>query len=451
MREIVIVGGGYAGFYAACKLERRLRPSEGAITLIEPRPYMTYQPFLPEVLAGSIEARHAAVSLRKHLRRTRILTGWVTSIDHARRIATVHTPDRTPFAKSYDLIVVTAGVVTRRFPIPGIAEEAIGLKHVEEAVAIRDHLLDSFDRASTMSVGPERRKLLTVTFVGGGFTGIEGFGELLSLAEDLVKLYPEIHRRDVNFHLVEASNRVLPEVSANTAQWVVNDFRTRGAGVHLNTQVLSAVDGHVELSNGDRYDSGLIVWAAGNATNPLVAKHTDLPVDALGRLVVRADLRVGTDQAPVPNAWGAGDGAAVPDLSSRERGTLTVPNAQHAVRQGKRLAANIAADIRGGRVRAYRHRSLGVVATLGFGRGVFESGPVVLRGFTAWMLHRGYHVLAVPSWERKVRVLADWLPAVVYGRDTVSLQMVQRPRAAFVSGGEAPPALDPHGTSDVAG
>ena len=191
------------------------------------------------------------------------------------------------------------------------------------------------------------------------------------------------------------------------------------------------MDGRVELSDGTRYDSSLIVWAAGNAANPLVAKHTDLPVDEMGRLVVRADLRVGTDAAPVPGAWGAGDAAAVPDVTSTGRSS-TVPNAQHAVRQGKRLAANVAAEVRGGPVRSYRHRSLGVVATLGFGRGVFECGPVTLYGFSAWLLHRGYHVLAVPTWERKVRVLADWLPAATYGRDIVSLQLVQRPRAAFI-------------------
>jgi NADH dehydrogenase len=449
VRDILVFDGGYAGFYAAWKLERSLRPSEATITLVEPRPYMTYQPFLPEVLAGSIEARHAAVSLRRHLRRTSILTGWVTSIDHARKIATVLTPDRKAFAKSYDIVVVTAGVVTRRFPIPGIAEQAIGLKHVEEAVAIRDRLLVAFDRASTLPAGPERSKLLTVIFVGGGFTGVEGFGELLSLADDLVALYPEIRRTDVNFHLVEASNRLLPEVSAKTARWVVREFRRRGALVHLTAQVRSAVDGHVKLSTGDQYDSGLIVWAAGNAANPLVAKHTDLPVDDLGRLVVRADLRVGTDEAPIRDAWGAGDGAAVPDLTSRTPETVTVPNAQHAVRQGKRLAANMTADIRGRPTRPYRHRTLGVVATLGFGRGVFQSGPIVLRGFSAWLLHRGYHVLAVPTWERKVRVLADWLPAATYGRDIVSLQLVQQPRAAFVSGGIASLVLDPEQVSGV--
>jgi len=166
-----------------------------------------------------------------------------------------------------------------------------------------------------------------------------------------------------------------------------------------------------------------------------VAKHTDLPVNDRGLLVVRADLQIGTDSEPVPDAWGAGDDAAVPDLTSATPGALTVPNAQHAVRQGHRLAHDIAASLRGHRAKNYVHHNLGVVATLGLGRGIFESGPIVIKGFPAWVMHRGYHVLAVPTWERKIRVLSGWLSALAFGRDIVSLQSVRHPRDAFVSGG----------------
>ncbi len=435
MRRILVVGGGYAGFYTAWKLEKKLKPDEAEITVIDPRPYMTYQPFLPEVAAGSIEARHAAVSLRTHLRRSRVVDGRVTAIDHARRRVTVRFSEGTDRDFDYDLIAVTAGAVTRTFPIPGVAEQAIGLKHVEEAVAIRDRLLVAFDRAAALPPGPERRRLLTVTVVGGGFTGVEGFGELLSLATALLKTHPEISFDEIDFHLVEAQGRILPEVSDRPGRWVVRSLEKRGAHVHLNTSLVSAVDGHVVLSDGAAFDSELIVWTAGNAANPVVAKHTDLPVDSRGQLVVRADLQVGTPEAPVPNAWAAGDDAAVPDLTSEVPGARTVPNAQHAVRQGKRLAANIAATLRGRRPKDYVHHNLGVVATLGLGRGIFQSGPLVVKGLPAWLMHRGYHVLAVPTWERKVRVLQDWFPALFFGRDIVSLQSVQHPRDAFVSAG----------------
>ncbi len=435
MRKIVIVGGGYAGFYTAWKLEKQLDPSEAELVIIDPRPYMTYQPFLPEVAAGSIEARHAAVSLRSHLKRTQIIAGGATMISHAEKTIAVRPADGPDFVVDYDIIVVTAGAVTRVLPIPGADEVAIGMKHVEEAVAIRDRLLTAFDRASVMEPGPERRRLLTFAFVGGGFSGVEGFSELLSLATSLLKSYPELHFSDLAFHLVEANNRILPEVTEKPGRWVVDFLRERGGQVHLNSRVLSTVDGHVVLSNGEEFDANLIVWTAGNGAHPVISKHTDLPTDERGRLIVRADLRVGTADAPIPDAWGAGDAAAVPDLASPVPGALTVPNAQHAVRQGKRLAANIAASLHGERTRDYVHHSLGVVATLGLGKGIFQYKGLVITGLLAWIMHRGYHVLAIPTWERKLRVLVVWLTALVTGRDIVSLLSVQDPRGAFVSGG----------------
>jgi NADH dehydrogenase len=410
----LVVGGGYAGFYTAWKLEKKLRRDEAELTVVDPRPYMTYQPFLPEVLAGSVEARHAAVSLRRHLRRTNIVAGMVTAIDHGHKTVTVAATDGPDVTLVYDIIVVTVGAVTRKFPVPGVAEQAIGLKHVEEAVA---------------------KRLLTVTFVGGGFAGVEGFGELLSLATALLESYPEFSITELDFRLIEAQGRILPEVSADTGRWVVRSLEKRGARIHLNTQLRSAENGHVVLSTGEEFDSELIVWTAGNAANPVIATHTDLPTDERGLLRVRADLRVGTDTAPVADAWAIGDNAAVPDLSSEISGAKTVPNAQHAVRQGKRLAANILATIRGRGAKKYIHHNLGVVATLGFGQGVFQFGRIVIKGFPAWLMHRGYHVLAIPSWERKIRVLAVWLTADVFGRDIVSLMSVQHPREAFVAGG----------------
>ncbi|MEU0072060.1 NAD(P)/FAD-dependent oxidoreductase [Streptomyces sp. NPDC006332] len=435
MREILIVGGGYAGFYTAWGLQKKLRPGEARVTVVDPRPYMTYQPFLPEVAAGSVEARHAVVSLRRHLSRTRLIAGTVTEIRDADRTVTVRPVRGDAYELRYDILVVTAGAVTRTFPIPGLAQRAIGLKHVEEAVAIRDRLMTAFDQAASLPPGPERRKLLTVTFVGGGFSGVEGFGELLSLATAMLRSYPELSMDEVSFHLVEARGRILPEVSDKPGAWVVRHLEGRGARVHLNTQLLSAEDGHVVLSDGEEYDSTLIVWAAGNASNPVVHNHTDLPVDERGLLLVRPDLRVGTDSEPVPGVWAAGDDASIPDLASPVPGARTVPNAQHAVRQGRLLAKNLVADLRGKHVRNYRHSSLGVVATLGLGRGIFQYKGIVIKGFPAWLMHRGYHVLAVPSWERKIRVLAVWLTAALTGRDLVSLASVQHPRDAFVTSG----------------
>jgi NADH dehydrogenase len=435
VRTILVVGGGYAGFYTAWKLEKKLRRGEARVVMVDPRPYMTYQPFLPEVLAGSVEARHAAVSQRRHLRRTMLISGKVTAIDHAKRKVTVRPAVGAEFDLGYDIIAVTAGAVSRTLAVPGIAEHAIGMKHVEEAVAIRDRLLTAFDQASALQPGPRRRRLLTVTFVGGGFSGVEGFGELLSLATSLVRSYPELSRDELSFHLVEARDRILPEVTDEPGRWVVRSLEKRGARVHLNAQLLSATDGHVVLSTGEEFDSELIVWTVGNGANPMVKSHTDLPIDERGMLTVRADLRVGTEAVPVPDAWGAGDDAAVPDLAADTPGAATVPNAQNAVRQGRLLARNIIATLRGSEPKPYLHHSLGTVATLGLGRGIFQYHRLVIKGFPAWLMHRGYHVLAVPTWERKVRVLAIWTTAAVFGRDIVSLASVQHPRDAFVTAG----------------
>lgn len=442
MRRILIVGGGYAGFYAAWRLEKRLRRGEAEVTLVDPRGYMTYQPFLPEVAAGSVEARHVAVSLRAHLRRTHVVTGHVTSLDHAHRVATVRTGDGDSVELRYDVVVVTAGAVTRTFPVPGLSDEGIGLKHVEEAVAVRDRLLTAFDEAASIPAGPERDRLLTVTVVGGGFTGVETFGELLALGTDLLGRYPELTRTDLRFHLVEARDRILPEVTDRPGRWVVEHLEARGGHVHLGAQVRSATNGHVVLSTGEEWDTALLVWTAGNGSHPVVAKHTDLPVDERGLVVVRADLRVGTDDAPVPDAWAAGDNAAVPDLASDVPGARTVPNAQHAVRQGKLLADNVLADLRGRRVRPYVHHSLGTIATLGRHHGIFQYRRIVVTGRLAWAMHRGYHVLAVPTWERKVRVALVWASAALFGRDIVSLPGVTHPRDAFLAGGD-PDALVP--------
>ena len=429
--KILIVGGGYAGFYTAWKLEKHLRKGEAEVSIVDPLPYMTYQPFLPEVAAGSIEARHSVVALRRHLKRTDVIAAKVTGIDHANKVATITPIVGDPYEFAYDQIVVTAGAVSRTFPIPGIADNAIGLKTIEEAVAIRDKLMSNFDKASVLPPGPERDRLLTVVVVGGGFAGIEVFAELRSLASSLVKSYPQITFDDTHFHLIEAMGRIMPEVSLKTSEWVLKNLAQRGASVHLDTQVTGAIGGNVELSTGEVIPTDLIIWTAGVMANPTVVRGSDLPVEERGRIRTRADLRVGTDDEIVEGAWAAGDVSAVPDLSGGGVGGYCVPNAQHAVRQAKLLAKNLVAVLRGELPRDYFHKNLGAVAGLGLWVGVFQSGNIALKGPIAWLAHRGYHGLAMPSWERKWRVLWGWWNNFWLGRDLVNLSTVQSPRYVF--------------------
>jgi NADH dehydrogenase len=428
--KILIVGAGYAGFYTAWKLEKWLRKGEAEVTIVDPLPYMTYQPFLPEIAAGSIEARHAIVPLRSHLKRTRIVGGKVASINHAKKTAEIVLNNGGKVAEVYDHVVFTAGAVSRTFPIPGVADQAIGLKTIEEAVAVRDRLLSNFDKAASMPAGPARDRLLTTVVVGGGFAGIEVFAELRSLASALIKDYPELEFADTHFHLIEAMGRIMPEVSLKTSQWVLKNLDERGATVHLDTQLKSAENGVIELSTGESFESDLIVWTAGVMASP-VLKKTDFPLDDRGRLRVRADLRVEGDAGIIEGAWGAGDATACPDLSGGGVGGFCVPNAQHAVRQAKLLSKNIVAVLRGEGPTDYFHKNLGAVAGLGLNIGVFQSGKLAITGYFAWLAHRGYHGLAMPSFERKFRVVGGWWNNFWLGRDIASVSARETPRAAF--------------------
>ena len=430
MRKILIVGGGYAGFYTAKKLEKWLRRGEAQVTMVDPLPYMTYQPFLPEVAAGSIEPRHAVVAHRRHLKKTKVITAAVSKIDHAAKTAEITPAVGDAWTINYDMVVMTAGAVSRTFPIPGVADQAIGLKNIEEAMWIRDKMTDNFAKASNLPAGPERDRLLTTVVVGGGFAGIEIFAELRSFASSLVGSYHQLEMDDTHFHLIEALGRIMPEVSLKTSLWVIKDLAQRGAEIHLNTQLASAVDGKIEMSTGEKLESDLIIWTAGVMANPVI-RNTDLPIEERGRLRVQADLRVINDDGVVPDAWGAGDVCAVPDLTGAGVGGFTVPNAQHAVRQGKLMARNLVADLRGETPREYFHKNLGAVAGLGLYNGVYQNGPIAVKGLIAWFMHRGYHGLAIPFWERKFRVFGNWIMNFFLRRDLVGIPDRDVPRAAF--------------------
>jgi NADH dehydrogenase len=224
--------------------------------------------------------------------------------------------------------------------------------------------------------------------------------------------------------------RIMPEVALETSHWVIKNLAERGAEIHLDTQLLTAADGVVKLSDGTEFGTELIVWTAGVMANP-VLRNTDFPLDERGRLQLRPDLRVEGEQGIVEGAWGAGDATACPDLSGGGVGGFCVPNAQHAVRQAKVLAKNIVAVLRGEGPTDYFHKNLGAVAGLGLNVGVFQSGKIALTGYIAWLAHRGYHGMAMPSFERKFRVVGGWWNNFWLGRDIASLRTVQYPRQFF--------------------
>jgi NADH dehydrogenase len=436
--RVLVVGGGYVGLYVAHKLQKKVSAHGGIVTLVDPLPYMTYQPFLPEVAGGNIEARHAVVSHRMHLRQTELVSGKVTRIDHAARTAVVEPADGgEPIELAYRDVVVAAGAITRTFPIAGLAEEGIGLKTIEEAVALRNQLLERIETASLMDPGPERDRALTFVVVGGGFAGIEAMTEIEDLASAAVRRNDRIERADLRFVLVEAMGRIMPEVTEQQAEWVVSHLRSRGIQVLLNTSLASAEGGVLKLINmpdkspADEFASDTLIWTAGVQANPVV-RSTDFPVDERGRVRANAELRIAGDDGPLDGAWTAGDVAAVPDLTGGGVGGFCVPNAQHAVRQAKRLAKNLYASSYGaGQVREYRHKNLGAVAGFGQYKGVANIMGFGMRGLPAWLAHRGYHGMAMPMFERKGRVVTNWVLGMLFGRDTTQLMDLQTPRRQF--------------------
>jgi NADH dehydrogenase len=422
--EILIVGGGYIGMYTARRLERLLRRGEATVTVVDPRGYMTYQPFLAEAAGGSVEPRHVIAPLPRVLRRTRVLTGKIVSIDHASRQAVfspVSGPERT---LHYDVLVMAAGSVSRVLPIEGLAEYGAGFKTVSEAVHLRNQVLGQLAVAASADDPALRAAALTFVVIGGGFAGVEALAELQGLADEAVRFHPALDRAELRWVLVEATGRILPELDERLGQWTLRALRRRGVDVRLRTRLASAAHGTVLLDDGTELAAGTLVWAAGVRPSPLGAS-AGLPADETGRIQVGADLAV----TGMPGVFAAGDIAAVPDVS--RPGELCAPNAQHAVRQSKVLARNIVAFVRGGPLRPYRHAYLGSVAGLGHHQGVAQVYRIRLTGFAGWLAHRVYHLFWVPTLSHKGRVLADWTLALFFRRETAQLTALEHPEDDF--------------------
>jgi NADH dehydrogenase len=422
--RILIVGGGYVGLYTALGLGRRLRSNEADVTLVTPESFMTYQPFLPEAASGNIEPRHVVVPLRTVLHRhVRLITGVITGIDHDRRVATVRPSGGEPRDLLYDVVVIGLGSVSRVLPVPGLAERAVGFKTVAEAIYLRNQVLSRMDFAESTTDPAARVRALTFLFVGGGYAGVEALAELEDLARDACRYFGAVRREDMRWILVEAAARILPEIGGDLGEYATARLRRRGIEVHLETRLESAVGGHMVLSSGESFDADTLVWTTGVKAHPLLAR-LDFPLDERGRLIADEFLRV----KGVGGAWTAGDGAAIPDLTT---GGVAPPTAQHALREARRLAKNVAATLRGGQPAAFRYRNMGQLVSLGRYKGVARVLGLRLRGFPAWFLHRSYHVSRIPTFNRKVRVILDWTVALFFRRDVVQLGSLQHPREPF--------------------
>ncbi|WP_438873716.1 NAD(P)/FAD-dependent oxidoreductase [Streptomyces alkaliterrae] len=436
------------------------------IVVVSPEPYMTYQPFLPEAGAGSISPRHVVVPLRRVLPECRIVVGEAKRVDQARRVAVVRTiaaadgsrtrrptdparghapdgpategpaPDAPASAADgpepgdleigYDELVLAPGSVSRTLPVPGLADHGIGFKTVEEAIGLRNHVLEQLDIASSTRNPEIRDAALTFVFVGGGYAGVEALAELEDMARYACRYYHNLRPEEQKWILVEATDRILPEVGEEMGRYAVRELRGRKIDVRLQTRLESCEDRVAVLSDGSRHPCRTLVWTAGVKPSPLLAA-TGLPLTERGRLRCDATLRV----EGVAHVWAAGDAAAVPDLTADKPGVECAPNAQHAVRQARLLGDNVAAALRGRPLREYRHSYAGSVASLGLHKGVARVYGRKLKGYPAWLMHRVYHLSRVPTVNRKTRVLAEWTLAGFFKREIVSLGSLEHPRAEF--------------------
>ncbi|MFR9806134.1 NAD(P)/FAD-dependent oxidoreductase [Pseudonocardia sp. RS010] len=435
-QRIVVVGGGYVGMYTALRLQKKLRRGKADITVVDPQSHMTYQPFLPEASAGSIEPRHVVVPLHKVLRGCRVLTGRVTAISDAQKQVTVQTAAGHTTQLGYDVLVVAPGSVARTLPVPGLPEQGIAFKTVGEAIYLRNHVLSRLDAASTTADPELRSRLLTFVVVGGGYAGVEALAELADMARYATRYYEGIEPGDLRWVLVEAMDRIMPEVGPKMGAYTVRRLLDAGIEVLLETRVESMVGGHVVLSDGQEFDADTIVWTAGVKPNPML-EQTDLPRGPRGHVECAADLTVDG----LKGVFSAGDCASVPDLTKDDPNARTSPSAQHAVRQAKVLADNIVAYLRGYETKQYKHSYAGSVASLGLYKGVAQVYGIKLKGFPAWFMHRTYHVSRMPTWNRRFRIVMDWTTALLMGREVVALGQIHEPKAEFsrIAGGTVTP------------
>lgn len=437
--HIVIAGGGFGGFHAARTLEKTLHPQSARVTLVTDANFMLYTPLLPGAAAGTLEPRHVVVPLREELKRTDLRLGTVTGADPATNTLLVRSPETEEVEElHYDQLIVALGSVSRTLPVPGLAEHAIGFKSLSEAIALRNRLLRTFEIAERMTDSTERAAWLTYVFVGAGYAGLEGLAELQDMAADIIDLYPRCRVSGIRFILVEAQDRVMPEIPAPLAEFSMRELRSRGIDIRTNTTLDAVSATTATLSGGEVIPTHTVVWTAGVRPQPVIAR-LGLPTDKGGRIEVDRTMRVtGTD-----NVWAIGDAAAVPDPARKLQGP-TPPTAQHAIRQGRVVARNVAATLGTGKVQPFRFKTKGVFVDMGRGQAVASTMGLRWRGAPAWWLARTYHLAMMPGTKRKLRLFVDWNVGLLFGRDASELGQLGHPEGLIgADSNQAAPSTGP--------
>ena len=401
---VLVLGGGFGGATVAREL--------GTGTLVSVEHALLFTPMLPEVASASLEPRHVTVPLREMCPGTELIVGAVTGHDPDSRVVTVDN-EVGQLELTYEHLVVALGATSRVLPIPGLAQHAVGFKNFEDALYLRNHVLRELELADNEIAEHRQRPHLTFVFVGAGYAGVEALAELQDLVRDALRDYPDLRTVPQRWILVEVLDRILPSIPEGLGDYAAQLLRQRDVEIFTETKLSEVRSDGVTLDSGEEIDCHTVVWSAGVAPNPVVQKM-GLPLDEKNRIKVDAHLRVeGFD-----SIWSLGDCAAVPNNATP--GTFDPPTSQHALRQARRLAKNLAAVRKGERPVRYGYKAMGQVATLGRYKGIAEVFGFKMSGFAGWFVTRSYHLYALPLAARRVRVMADWALALFFRRDVVA-------------------------------
>ncbi|WP_217925119.1 NAD(P)/FAD-dependent oxidoreductase [Miltoncostaea oceani] len=417
--RIVIIGGGFAGFYCALAAERH-NGGRLHVTLVSELNHLVYTPFLPEAAAGTLEPRHVVVPMRGTLGPTRFVLGAAVSHDPVAGTISVRQPTGNLKVVEYDRLLITPGSITRVFPIPGLREHAVGCKTLAEAVHLRNQVLRQLELADASISPHERRRHLNFVFVGGGYAGVEALAEMEDLVRAAMRLYPSLRDERARFVLVEATGRIFPEVGEGLSDYSMAQLRERGIELRMNTQLVDATGGRALLSDGEEIPTDTLVWTAGVRPHPCL-EALGMPLNERGQVLVDEFMRVGG----YPRIFAAGDCAAVPDPA--RPGMSCPPTAQHAIRQGRLAGRNFARVAAGEEPKPFNYKTRGVFVNLGRYKGVARFGQRGVKGLLAWVATRLYHLSQIPGTGRKARVLADWSLDLLCRRDTAELGTLGRP------------------------
>jgi NADH:ubiquinone reductase (H+-translocating) len=396
-QRIVIVGAGFAGFNAAREAIRRLG-SDYEIMVINSTDYFLYLPLMPQVTGELIESAHIRVSLPARLRKARFVLGTVDRIDPRQETVSWTGPEGTSGQVSYDRLILTVGSVNKLLPIPGIADYAHGFRTISEATYLRDHIIRQLELAAVATDPAERAARCTFVVVGAGYTGTEvtAHGQLLTTR--LARRLPGLAGQEIRWLLLDRGSRVLAELDPRLSRTAERVLRRRGVEVLTGESVAEAMEGSVKLTTGDRVVTRSLIWCVGVRADPLV-DDVNLATNR-GRLVVDEFMAVPSH----PDIYACGDCAAVPDLT--RPGQICGMTAQHAERQGKLVARNVAASLGKGEPRAYKHRDLGFLVDLGGLAAAANPLHIPLSGPPANVVTRGYHLYSMSG--NRLRVIADW-------------------------------------------